>query len=161
MAEIYLAGGCFWGLEKYLGSIKGVRHTEVGYANGGSMDTTYEDVCRGSGHAETVKVVYDPDVLPLDFLLSLFYEAIDPASVNRQGNDRGIQSGRNLLHGRFRPARRRKSLADCRRARQEPVERSSPAARPICRRKTIIRSISINPEVTAISSRSFKRRLPP
>ena len=91
MAEIYLAGGCFWGLEKYIGAIRGVITTEVGYANGTTPDTTYEKVCGGSGHAEAVKVVYDPNILPLGFLLSLFYEAIDPTSVNRQGNDRGIQ----------------------------------------------------------------------
>ena len=91
MAEIYLAGGCFWGLEKYIGSIRGVTGTQTGYANGTKTNATYEEVCRGSGHAEAVKVVYDPDVLPLSFLLSLFYEAIDPTSVNKQGNDKGIQ----------------------------------------------------------------------
>ena len=91
MAEIYLAGGCFWGLEKYIGSIRGVTGTQAGYANGTKADATYEEVCHGSGHAEAVKVVYDPEVLPLSFLLSLFYEAIDPTSVNKQGNDKGIQ----------------------------------------------------------------------
>lgn len=92
MAEIYLAGGCFWGAEKYLASIHGVSATEVGYANGKTANPTYEDVCRrDTGHAETVRVVYDPAVLPLGFLLSVFYDAIDPTSVNRQGNDRGVQ----------------------------------------------------------------------
>ena len=92
MAEIYLAGGCFWGAEKFLSCVRGVTDTEVGYANGATQNPTYEDVCRrGTGHAETVKVVYDPNALPLGFLLSLFYEAIDPTSVNRQGNDRGVQ----------------------------------------------------------------------
>jgi peptide methionine sulfoxide reductase msrA/msrB len=92
MAEIYLAGGCFWGAEKYIGSIRGVLETQVGYANGKTENPTYEDVCRNdTGHAETVKVVYDPKIVPLDFLLSLYYEAIDPTSLNRQGNDRGVQ----------------------------------------------------------------------
>lgn len=92
MAEIYLAGGCFWGAEKYIASVRGVLDTQVGYANGTTTNPTYEDVCRrNTGHAETVKVVYDPAVVPLGFLLSLYYEAIDPTSVNRQGNDRGIQ----------------------------------------------------------------------
>ncbi len=92
MAEIYLAGGCFWGVEKYLTSIRGVTETEVGYANGTTENPSYEDVCRRStGHAETVKVVYNPEILSLDFLLSLYYEAIDPTSVNRQGGDRGVQ----------------------------------------------------------------------
>jgi peptide methionine sulfoxide reductase msrA/msrB len=92
MSEIFLAGGCFWGLEKYLASIRGVLSTEVGYANGRTACPTYEDVCRRhTGHAETVRVEYDPSVLPLSFLLELFFEAIDPTSVNRQGADVGEQ----------------------------------------------------------------------
>jgi len=92
MAEIYLAGGCFWGTEKYLSLIRGVTFTEVGYANGTKDKPTYEEVCTGTtGHAETVHVVYDPQVLPLEFLLELYYESIDPTSVNRQGEDVGEQ----------------------------------------------------------------------
>ena len=92
MAEIYLAGGCFWGTEKYLSLIRGVTFTEVGYANGTKDKPTYEEVCTGTtGHAETVHVVYDPHVLPLEFLLELYYESIDPTSVNRQGEDVGEQ----------------------------------------------------------------------
>jgi len=92
MAEIYLAGGCFWGTEKYLASIPGVQATEVGYANGNTADPTYEEVCRqNTGHAETVRVVYDAEALPLPFLLELYYESIDPVSVNRQGGDCGRQ----------------------------------------------------------------------
>ncbi|HOW22339.1 MAG TPA: peptide-methionine (R)-S-oxide reductase MsrB [Sedimentibacter sp.] len=89
---IYLAGGCFWGTEKYLSMIKGVVETEVGYANGNTENPSYEDVCRrNTGHAETVKVVYDPEKIELKNLLKLFYKAIDPVSVNRQGNDIGSQ----------------------------------------------------------------------
>lgn len=92
MAEIYLAGGCFWGMEKYLASIRGVTSTLAGYANGKTDRPTYEEVCyNNTGHAETVRVEYDPQKLPLDFLLELFYAAVDPTSVNRQGNDRGRQ----------------------------------------------------------------------
>jgi peptide methionine sulfoxide reductase msrA/msrB len=92
MAEIYLAGGCFWGLEKYLAAIPGVIKTEVGYANGNTAKPSYEEVCyNNTGHAETVYVAYDEKRLPLDFLLELYYEAIDPVSVNRQGGDRGTQ----------------------------------------------------------------------
>ncbi len=90
--EIYLAGGCFWGTEKYIGSIPGVLETQVGYANGRTENPTYQEVCHnGTGHAETVKAVYDPQKLPLPFLLDLFYDSIDPTSVNRQGGDRGTQ----------------------------------------------------------------------
>ncbi len=85
---IYVAGGCFWGLEKYIGLVNGVVDTEVGYANGANASATYGD---GSGYAEAVKVVYDPAVAPLPFLLDLFYDAIDPTSVDRQGNDAGTQ----------------------------------------------------------------------
>lgn len=91
MAVIYLAGGCFWGSEKYLSLIQGVCSTEVGYANGGKSNPTYEEVCHGSGHAETVKVTYDEATLSLPFLLNLFYESIDPVAINRQGGDTGIQ----------------------------------------------------------------------
>jgi peptide methionine sulfoxide reductase msrA/msrB len=92
MSEIYLAGGCFWGTEKYIASIRGVLSTEVGYANGKTQDPTYEEVCSSdTGHAETVRVVYDPNILPLEFLLGLYYEAINPTSINRQGGDTGTQ----------------------------------------------------------------------
>lgn len=92
MAEIYLAGGCFWGMEKYMASISGVLETSVGYANGNTENPTYEDVChRNTGHAETVRVVYDRQKVALDFLLSLYYEAIDPVAVNHQVGDYGPQ----------------------------------------------------------------------
>lgn len=92
MAEIYLAGGCFWGTEKYIRQIHGVLSTDVGYANGKTEAPSYEEVCRNNtGHAETVRVVYDPEKLPLAFLLELYYEAVDPISVNRQGGDTGTQ----------------------------------------------------------------------
>ena len=74
MSEIYLAGGCFWGTEKYIASIHGVLSTEVGYANGKTLNPTYEEVCtNNTGHAETVHVVYDPGIVSLAFLLELYY----------------------------------------------------------------------------------------
>ena len=89
---IYLAGGCFWGAEKYLALIPGVLSTTVGYANGRTAGPTYEDVCRrDTGHAEAVKVEYDIKKVSLTFLLELFYDAIDPTSLNRQGGDVGTQ----------------------------------------------------------------------
>ena len=92
MKEIYLAGGCFWGLEKYLGNIPGVIGTEVGYANGRTEGPTYEEVCRmNTGHAEAVKVEYDSARISLLGLLELFYKVIDPTTLNRQGNDVGSQ----------------------------------------------------------------------
>lgn len=92
MSEIYLAGGCFWGMEKYLAAINGVEATQVGYANGRTENPTYEEVCyQNTGHAEAVYVRYNSDILPLEFLLELYYEAIDPVSLNRQGGDTGEQ----------------------------------------------------------------------
>ena len=88
---IYLAGGCFWGLQKFLDQFEGVISTEVGYANGPDRAPTYEEVCRNSGHAETVKVVYDEDRIPLEKLLDHYFTVIDPVSVNRQGGDCGVQ----------------------------------------------------------------------
>lgn len=90
--EIYLAGGCFWGTEKYLSHVKGIVNTEVGYANGNTENPTYEDVCyRKTGHAEAVKVLYDPNTVSLEFILKLYYDVINPLSINRQGNDIGTQ----------------------------------------------------------------------
>lgn len=92
MKEIYLAGGCFWGSEEYLSLIPGVVATEVGYANGSTQNPSYEQVCReNTGHAETVRVEYDENRLPLPYLLLLFYESIDPTTKNRQGPDTGTQ----------------------------------------------------------------------
>lgn len=89
---LYLAGGCFWGTERYLSLIPGVLSTEVGYANGDRAQVSYEEVCKkDTGHAETVRVTFDADSLPAETLLSLFFDAIDPLSVNRQGGDVGTQ----------------------------------------------------------------------
>jgi peptide methionine sulfoxide reductase msrA/msrB len=92
MKQVYLAGGCFWGVEKYLSMLPGVVWTCVGYANGKTENPTYEEVCRhGAGHAEAVCVTYDPARISLRFLLDRFYEVIDPTSLNRQGGDEGEQ----------------------------------------------------------------------
>lgn len=89
---IYLAGGCYWGTEKYVSNIFGVLGTEVGFANGSVAAPSYAQVKHGdTGHAETVRVVYDADVLKLRELLELFYRIIDPTTLDRQGPDRGHQ----------------------------------------------------------------------
>ena len=89
---IYLAGGCFWGTEKYLQNIPGIISTEVGYANGNTVNPTYREVCyNNTGHAEAVKVEYDDDKIGLPYILELYYAVINPVSVNRQGGDIGTQ----------------------------------------------------------------------
>ncbi|EJX03708.1 peptide-methionine (S)-S-oxide reductase [gut metagenome] len=91
-AEIYLAGGCFWGTQHFLKQIRGVEYTETGYANSTLSHPSYKQVCTGNTHAaETVHVVYDTDVLELKFLLELYFKTIDPTSLNRQGEDQGTQ----------------------------------------------------------------------
>ena len=91
MKEIYLAGGCFWGMQKFFDQFDGAEETEVGYANGPDQKPSYEDVCRNSGHAETLRICYDETRLSLTKLLEYYFMVIDPVSVNRQGNDIGIQ----------------------------------------------------------------------
>ena len=88
---IYLAGGCFWGMQKFFDQFEGVLNTEVGYANGPGEEPSYQDVCKSSGHAETLKIDYDKNRISLENLLNYYFMVIDPLSVNRQGNDRGIQ----------------------------------------------------------------------
>ena len=89
--EIYLAGGCFWGTELYTSLVYGVVSAESGYANGTTAHPSYREVCSGSGHAETVHIVYDPAKVSLDQLLLAFYDSIDPTAKDRQGNDIGRQ----------------------------------------------------------------------
>ena len=90
--EIYLAGGCFWGTEHFFKQIAGVVETETGFANGHTDQPTYEQVYTDTtDYAETVRVVYDPSQVSLEFLLRMFFVAIDPTSLNKQGHDKGTR----------------------------------------------------------------------
>lgn len=80
--EIYLAGGCFWGVEGYFKKIPGVVDTSVGYANGNTSDTNYEKIA-STGHSETVKISYDKDKLSLQDILEYYFRIIDPTLVNK------------------------------------------------------------------------------
>ncbi len=90
MAEIYLAGGCFWGLEEYFSRITGVTDTTVGYANGQVESTNYQ-LIHQTNHAETVQVTYDENLVSLREILLYYFRVIDPLSINKQGNDVGRQ----------------------------------------------------------------------
>lgn len=90
MIEVYLAGGCFWGVEAYFSNLDGVIKTEVGYANGKTATTTYEEL-KVTGFAETVKVIFDEEIISLNEIFEHFYYIIDPTSLNKQGNDVGSQ----------------------------------------------------------------------
>lgn len=92
MKEIYFAAGCFWGAEKYLKLIRGVEFTEVGFANGNTENPTYKEVYTDTtGFAECVWVKYNPEVVSLELLLELYFKAIDPLSLNKQGEDEGTR----------------------------------------------------------------------
>jgi peptide-methionine (S)-S-oxide reductase len=92
MKEIYLAGGCFWGMQAYFDLRKGVKETVAGYANGKIENPTYEQVCTNTtGYAETVYIKYDENEITLDKILADFWKVIDPTLLNRQGADMGTQ----------------------------------------------------------------------
>ena len=92
LKEVWLAGGCFWGVEAYMARIYGVYDVTSGYANGNKDNPTYEEVCSGkTNSAETVHVLYDPGRVSLEILLTDFFKVVDPTSQNRQGNDAGNQ----------------------------------------------------------------------
>jgi len=90
--KAYFAGGCFWGTEHFLKEVAGVISTSVGYMGGHTSDPTYQDVCdKGTGHAEVVEIVYDPDKTSFEDLARLFFEIHDPTQKDRQGPDIGDQ----------------------------------------------------------------------
>ncbi|EGA90267.1 hypothetical protein GPDM_06118 [Planococcus donghaensis MPA1U2] len=92
LKDIYLAGGCFWGVEAYMARVYGVYDVTSGYANGNTENPTYEEVVReNTGHAETVHVRYDPERVDLEEVLNHYFLIIDPTLLNQQGNDRGEQ----------------------------------------------------------------------
>jgi methionine-S-sulfoxide reductase len=88
----YLAGGCFWGMEELVRQIPGVIDTEVGYTGGNTPAAVYEQVKTGTtGHAESLKIVFNPTVLSYRHLLFEFFRMHNPTTLNQQGNDKGTQ----------------------------------------------------------------------
>lgn len=87
---IYLAGCCFWGLEAYMQKLNGVEDAISGYANGKTENPSYYDL-KTSGHAETVKVIYNPEIISLEDILAHYLRVVNPVSINKQGNDVGTQ----------------------------------------------------------------------
>lgn len=121
--EIYLAGGCFWGVQKYFSQIPGVTFTETGYANGRGEQPTYEQVCSGKDYfAETVHILYDNSVVTLSRLLDMYYKVIDPTSINQQGNDIGIQYRTGIYYSQKEDLPViRASLNDLQKSYEQPV----------------------------------------
>lgn len=92
MKEAVFGMGCFWGAERKFWTMDGVVTTAVGYAGGFTPNPNYREVCSGqTGHAEVVRVVYDPQLVTLNKLLQVFWESHDPTQGMQQGNDRGTQ----------------------------------------------------------------------
>lgn len=92
LQNLYLGGGCFWGLQKYFDLLDGVVSTQVGYANSTLQNPSYKEVCSGSTNAvETVSVVFEDNIISLEEILYRFFAVVDPTALNYQGNDRGTQ----------------------------------------------------------------------
>lgn len=118
---IYLAGGCFWGMEHLMQSIPGVIDVQSGYANGsGESDANYQAVCTGNtGFRETVRVEYDPEQVSLDALLLAYFYVIDPTVENRQGNDQGSQYQTGVYYTNAKAQATVERIADIERSRSE------------------------------------------
>ncbi len=129
-----LAGGCFWGMENILRKIPGVIDTEVGYSGGRYLEPSYEDVTTGTtGHAESVRVTFDPSVLSYEALLGYFFRMHDPTTKNRQENDVGTQYRSAIFYGseeQRKTAERVKATVDKSRKWNAPVVTEITAAGP-------------------------------
>lgn len=118
---IYLAGGCFWGIEKLMQSLPGVTDVTSGYANGIGKDPTYEYVSSGdSQYRETVRVEYEPNFISLDMILFTFFASIDPTIENKQGNDVGSQYQSGIYYGDDESKATVERIAKVERGRYEP-----------------------------------------
>ena len=92
-------GGCFWCMEAIFLRVKGVEKVEPGYAGGKIVNPTYQQVCTGTtGHAEVIRITFNPDIISLAELIKLFWYAHDPTTLNRQGNDAGTQYRSIILY---------------------------------------------------------------
>ena len=97
--ELVVGAGCFWCIDSVYRHMKGVRKVLSGYAGGHIKNPTYEDICTGqSGHAEVVKVWYNPEQITYDRLLEIFFKVHDPTTLNRQGHDTGTQYRSTIMY---------------------------------------------------------------
>ncbi len=132
MREAAFAAGCFWGVEANFSKVGGVLDTEVGYMGGVKEKPTYKEVCTGrTGHAETVHLVYDPDIVSYEELLDVFWRIHDPTTPNRQGPDVGTQYRSAIFFydegQRIAAGRSKENLASSGRFRREVVTEIVPA----------------------------------
>ncbi|MEO1007104.1 MAG: peptide-methionine (S)-S-oxide reductase MsrA [Planctomycetota bacterium] len=132
------AAGCFWGVEHQFRQIEGVVDTAVGYAGGGVDDPTYEQVCReDTGHAEVVRVEYDPEIVEYDTLLHHFWRLHDPTQRNRQGPDVGTQYRSAIF---YETPEQQAAAQDSKRAEDESGRHGRPIATEISPAATFYRA---------------------
>ena len=99
MQSIYLAGGCFWCIEAVYLSVKGIVSVNPGYMGGITDNPTYEEICKGdTGHAEVIKIIFDPSIVSFAKVLEIFGECHDPTTLNRQGADVGTQYRSTIMY---------------------------------------------------------------
>jgi len=97
--ELILGGGCFWCTEAVFECLKGVSDVESGYANGQTLNPTYQEICTGhTGHAEVIKITYDANIISTEVLLEIFFLTHNPTTLNQQGGDRGTQYRSTILY---------------------------------------------------------------
>ena len=109
-----LSGGCFWAMQAMFGMVKGVDSAGPGYAGGTTKDPTYEEVCtETTGYAETIQVIYDPKVVSYHDLLTMYFHAINPTELNRQGDDEGTSYRSAIFyHNDMQKAEAEKTIAE-------------------------------------------------
>ncbi len=118
-----LAGGCFWCTEAVYQNLKGVQSVESGYIGGKNAHPTYEQVCSGAtGHAEAIRITYDPAVISYADLLDIFFATHDPTTLNRQGNDVGTQYRSAIFpHSEGQAAEAKAGIARTQADHQNPI----------------------------------------
>jgi peptide-methionine (S)-S-oxide reductase len=138
METATFAAGCFWGVEATFQRVKGVASTEVGYTGGTLDDPTYEEVCSDTtGHAEAVRVTFDPGHLSYEDLLQIFWASHDPTSLNRQGPDSGSQY-RSAIY--YHDEAQRETATRSRAALQASERMERPVVTEICAASTFYRA---------------------
>lgn len=123
METITLAGGCFWCTEAVFSQLRGVSKVTPGYSGGTVKDPSYDEVSTGeTGHAESVQIEFDPEVIPLDKLLYVFFKLHDPTELNRQGNDIGTQYRSAIFYdGEDQKNTAEKAKAEAQKDHEDPV----------------------------------------